>query len=111
MENFALRQVNNAISKIVHVNAIKTNKIIGNKINKLSRFIHSTPKMTCKDATVTPKLTSFTIKLQSKMNHAIQTPTINDNAAMKSDIGVESWIKKHYTPYEGDSFLSNFENN
>ncbi|KAL6600025.1 pyruvate formate lyase [Neocallimastix sp. 'constans'] len=34
-------------------------------------------------------------------------PVITNDAAAKSEIDVEGWIKKHYTPYEGDgSFLA-----
>ena len=34
-------------------------------------------------------------------------PCITNDAAAKSEIDVEGWIKKHYTPYEGDgSFLA-----
>ncbi len=52
----------------------------------------------------TSKKQSF--QCQAK-TYATQAPCITNDAAAKSEIDVEGWIKKHYTPYEGDaSFLA-----
>ncbi|OUM67318.1 hypothetical protein PIROE2DRAFT_50693, partial [Piromyces sp. E2] len=100
MESLTLTQVNNAIAKSVSVNAVAATKVAGVRISKPSRAMHTTPM------TTTSLKTSKVQAMQAK-TYATQAPCITNDAAAKSEIDVEGWIKKHYTPYEGDgSFLS-----
>ena len=103
MESLTLCEVNNAIDKSVSVNAVAATKISGIRIGKSSRGFHTTPMTT--SGLKTSKKSSFPC-VQTK-TYATQAPSITKDAAAKSEIDVEGWIKKHYTPYEGDgSFLA-----
>jgi len=102
MESLTLCEVNNAIAKTVSVNAVAATKIAGVRFSKPSRALHTSTMMTT-SGLKTSKKASFS---QAK-TYATQAPCITNDAAAKSEIDVEGWIKKHYTPYEGDaSFLS-----
>jgi formate C-acetyltransferase len=111
MESLTLTQANNAIAKTVSINAVTATKIAGVRINKPSRALHTSTPMTTTglnmtSTTNTKKSSSSFPSIQTK-TYATQAPSITGDAAAKSDIDVEGWIKKHYTPYEGDgSFLS-----
>ena len=108
MESLTLCQVNNAIAKSVSVNAVAATKVAGVRINKPSRAIHSTPILTNTFDVKTFKKSAFQSQSIQSKSYATQTDIpITDDAMKKKDIDVEGWIKKHYTPYEGDgSFLA-----
>ncbi|ORY40036.1 formate C-acetyltransferase [Neocallimastix californiae] len=98
MESLTL--VNNALVKSVSVNAVAATKVAGVRISKPSRAIHTTPM-----TTTSLKVAKKAAFSQSKTYAT--APCITNDAAAKSEIDVEGWIKKHYTPYEGDgSFLA-----
>jgi len=100
MESLTLCQVNNALAKSVSVNAVAATKVAGVRISKPSRAIHTTPM-----TTTSLKVAKKAAFSQSKTYAT--APCITNDAAAKSEIDVEGWIKKHYTPYEGDaSFLA-----
>ena len=108
MESLTLCEVNNAIAKSVSVNAVAATKIAGVRLSKPSRALHtSTPIMSTSGVknVMTSKKSTFS-SIQTK-TYATQAPSITGDAAAKAEIDVEGWIKKHYTPYEGDgSFLA-----
>eukprot|EP00833_Pecoramyces_ruminatium_P003359 jgi/Orpsp1_1/1177391/evm.model.c7180000061286.1 len=118
MESLTLYEINNAIAKSVSVNAVAASKIGVGKINKSSsRALHTSPlNITNTTTTTTASIknsvysntNNSNLKLNQNKTYATQsTSFITDDAAAKSDIDVEGWIKKHYTPYEGDaSFLA-----
>ena len=100
MENIILSQANNAV---VPVTAVAAVKVAGPAV---SRSLHTTPmrstSLRMKTTSKTSSKSIQTMKYSSKV-----APCITNDAAAKSEIDVEGWIKKHYTPYEGDaSFLS-----
>ena len=109
MESLTLCEVNNVIAKSVSVNAVAATKITGVRLSKPSRALHTsttTPIMTTSGvkSVMTSKKSTFS-SIQTK-TYATQAPSITGDAAAKAEIDVEGWIKKHYTPYEGDgSFL------
>ena len=111
MESLTLCEVNNAIAKSVSVNAVAATKIAGVRLSKPSRALHTstTPIMTSttgiNNIKASSKKSAFS-SIQTK-TYATQAPSITTDAAAKAEIDVEGWIKKHYTPYEGDgSFLA-----
>jgi formate C-acetyltransferase len=103
MESLTLYQINNAISKSTSVTAVAATKVAGVRV---ARSLHTTSmKNTTGLNTKTSKKSSIP-SVQTK-TYATQAPCITKDAAAKSEIDVEGWIKKHYTPYEGDaSFLA-----
>ncbi|ORX81019.1 formate C-acetyltransferase [Anaeromyces robustus] len=103
MESLTLCKANNVITKSVAVNAIAATKIAGVRVNKPSRALHTSTIMTTSGLKTSKK---SSIPSQQIKTYATQAPCITNDAAAKSEIDVEGWIKKHYTPYEGDaSFL------
>jgi len=107
MESLTLYQVNNIVAKSVSVNAVAATKISGVRTIKSSRGLHSSPMMTTTTTTTTLKSSKKPTFQSQIKTYSTQAPSITNDAATKSEIDVEGWIKKHYTPYEGDaSFLS-----
>ncbi|ORX37463.1 PFL-like glycyl radical enzyme, partial [Piromyces finnis] len=110
MESLTLNQVSNTIAKSVSVSAVTASKFAGIKLPKSSRAIHTTSVMNnisgfkTTTTTTTASTASSTFNSIQNKSYATQVESeIADDAMKKSEIDVEGWIKKHYTPYEGDA--------
>lgn len=99
MESLALSEVS-VLSNAISVNAIAATKIAGVRVARPCRSIH-TPAM----KTTLKAAKQVAVPVMQSKGYATSADITTD-AMQKSEIDVEGWIKKHYTPYLGDgSFL------
>ncbi|KAG4085784.1 hypothetical protein H8356DRAFT_1435038 [Neocallimastix lanati (nom. inval.)] len=100
MESLALSNVS-VLANTVSINAVAATKVAGVRMAKPTRALH-TPAM----KTTFKASKKAAVPVMQAKTYAT-APVITNDAAAKSEIDVEGWIKKHYTPYEGDgSFLA-----